>query len=216
MLAHSYESTDGKCEITASNYTGFKVLINDFVDITKHLQNAVFTEQGYKCCCDKRKGLKDDLKSIVASEQRANYCAVVKTAKCGDVKIGESPFPSHSYKSTDGQCEILRSNYAEFAQLHDDLVDITKQFESPTFSKKLEGYKCCCDKQKGLKDWVRSIGAKERANYCAVVKTDKCGAVKVDETTEKAHSYESTDGKCEIKRSELPRLSMITGEYMRA
>merc|ERR1712110_534001 len=107
-----------------------------------------------------------------------------------------------------------RSSYAEFARLANDLVDITKHFESPIFSKKLEGYKCCCDKQKSLRDWVRGIGAKERANYCTVSKTDKCGPVKVAQTTEMAHSYDDTDGKCEIKKSELPKIQEITGSFV--
>merc|ERR1719230_614900 len=73
----------------------------NLVDITTDMQHNVFTKLGYKCCCDKRKSQMDDVRSKLGSgsAERSNYCAVVKTGKCGDVTIGESTLLSHSYES---------------------------------------------------------------------------------------------------------------------
>merc|ERR1711977_485246 len=134
------------------------------------MNHSLFTDRGYKCCCDKRKHLKDDLRSIASKEERSNYCVVVKTEKCGSIKVGESKQLSHAYDSTDGKCEIPKSDYSEFALLAREVLDVTEYIEDPGLAKKLEGYKCCCDKQKGLKDRLfRGILSDERANYCTVV-----------------------------------------------
>jgi len=158
--------------------------------------------------------LKDDLRSIVAHEERSNHCAVARIDKCGSFRFGESKQISHSYDSTDGKCEILKSDYSAFAFLIRDVVDVTEYIKDPDLTERLAGYKCCCDKKKGVRDLFRGIDRRERANYCTVVKTTKCGSVEVDSTTEKAHSYDSTDGKCEIKRMEVPKFSTIIGKYV--
>lgn len=84
------------------------------------------------------------------------------------------------------------------------LVDITDLMPKVT----KEGLRCCCDKDKKgfgvIKDVLRGIG--DRSNYCALTKESKCGDVTVTADTESAHSYDSTDGKCEILKSTLDEL----------
>jgi len=109
----------------------------------------------------------------------------------------------------------MQSDYPAFIFLARDVIDVTAYIEDPGLTKKLQGFKCCCDKRKGFKDMLlRGIFSKGRANYCTVVKTAKCGSVEVDASTEKAHSYESTDGKCEIKRSEAAVFAKIIGKHI--
>jgi|Transcript_92153 hypothetical protein len=83
-----------------------------------------------------------------------------------------------------------------------DITDLMKEVEA-------KGLRCCCDKQKtglaGFKDVLRGIG-EDRSKYCKITSESKCGDVVVTESTEKAHSYESTDGKCEILKSTLDEL----------
>lgn len=62
------------------------------------------------------------------------------------------------------------------------------------------GYRCCCDKRKGWKDSVRGS---THAGYCKVVRTDRCGSVKVTPETAVAHEFQDTDGKCEIMDTDV-------------
>jgi hypothetical protein len=200
----------------------------DLVDITSYMDHDLFTELGYNCCCDRDKkgltGFKDTIRHLTGGE-RANYCTVLETDKCGGVKVAETTVKAHNYASTvEGKCEIQRSKLFAFSMLVRDntLVDITQNMEKNAGLLNEKGYKCCCDREKegtgaAAKDAIRGIVlGGERSNFCSVVKTEKCGDVKVsDEATLGAHDHVSTaGGKCEILRMDLSSFSKLIGEFV--
>lgn len=83
-------------------------------DVTALVNSESFKTTGNRCCCDKRKGLKDDLRG----KTHAGWCKVASSQKCGDVKVVASTVKAHDYKDTDGRCEIPVAEVKEFYETH--------------------------------------------------------------------------------------------------
>jgi len=90
-------------------------LATPLADVTSIVKSSVFQNAGWRCCCDKRKDFKDDLRGIF---NRAGWCTIAAIGKCGDVKVVPGTATAHDYRSTDGKCEIPQSEVRSFFARH--------------------------------------------------------------------------------------------------